>query len=150
MKREQLAYEPPKTKIYRFDDNDRILTESGIVESTPNTQRMHLTNYSAEQIQRLSKAKQKGMAMRLIEGHILRRVHGNAVLVPPPEKDIGFNGMIAVNHTGEFVCKMLSEETDAESLAAALAKEYEIEEDRAKADIEVFLSELRSCNMLEE
>ena len=33
MKREQLAYEPPKTKIYRFDDNDRILTESGIVES---------------------------------------------------------------------------------------------------------------------
>ena len=32
MKREQLAYEPPKTKIYRFDDNDRILTESGIVE----------------------------------------------------------------------------------------------------------------------
>ena len=34
MKREQLAYEPPKTKIYRFDDNDRILTESGIVEPT--------------------------------------------------------------------------------------------------------------------
>ena len=32
MNREQLAYEPPKTRIYRFDDNDRILTESGIVE----------------------------------------------------------------------------------------------------------------------
>ena len=29
MNREQLAYEPPKTKIYRFDYNDRILTESG-------------------------------------------------------------------------------------------------------------------------
>lgn len=25
-------YEPPKTKIYRFDSTDRILTESGIVE----------------------------------------------------------------------------------------------------------------------
>ena len=35
MKREQLAYEPPKTKIYRFDDNDRILTESGTPEPTP-------------------------------------------------------------------------------------------------------------------
>ena len=34
MKREQLAYEPPKTKIYRFDDNDRILTESGIFAPT--------------------------------------------------------------------------------------------------------------------
>lgn len=35
MNREQLAYEPPKTKIYRFDDNDRILTESGTPEPTP-------------------------------------------------------------------------------------------------------------------
>lgn len=88
--------------------------------------------------------------MRLIKGHILRRVHGNTVLVPPPEKDIGFNGMIAVNHTGEFVCKMLSDETDTESLAAALAQEYEVDADRARADVEVFLSELKSCNMLEE
>ena len=24
----ELNYEPPKTKIYRFDDNDRVLTES--------------------------------------------------------------------------------------------------------------------------
>lgn len=35
MNREQLAYEPPKTRIYRFDDNDRILTESGTPEPTP-------------------------------------------------------------------------------------------------------------------
>ncbi len=34
MNREQLVYEPPKTRIYRFDDNDRILTESGTVEPT--------------------------------------------------------------------------------------------------------------------
>lgn len=88
--------------------------------------------------------------MHLIKGHILRRVNGNTVLVPPPERDIGFNGMITVNHTGEFVCKLLSVDADLESLSADLAKEYEIEEDRAKADIEVFLSELRSCNMLEE
>ena len=29
MNKNGLGYEPPKTKIYRFDDNDRILTESG-------------------------------------------------------------------------------------------------------------------------
>ncbi|MCI5511094.1 MAG: hypothetical protein MR436_11880 [Eubacterium sp.] len=28
------AYEPPKAKIYRFDDNDKILTDSSSV--TPN------------------------------------------------------------------------------------------------------------------
>ena len=32
------VYEPPKAKIYRFDDNEQILTASGIVNppSTPN------------------------------------------------------------------------------------------------------------------
>lgn len=88
--------------------------------------------------------------MRLIEGHILRRVHGNTVLVPPPERDIGFNGMIALNHTGEFVCEMLREETDREALAAALAQEYGAEPDTVRADLEAFLSELDSCNMLEK
>lgn len=88
--------------------------------------------------------------MRLIEGHILRRVHGNAVLVPPPEKDIGFSGMIAVNHTGEFLCKILRNETTIESLVSALAEEYDEDTDTVRADVEVFLSELRSCNVLEE
>lgn len=88
--------------------------------------------------------------MRLIDDHILRKVNGNAVLVPPPERDIGFNGMIVLNHTGEFVCKMLQKETDRESLAAALVQEYEVEPDKAKTDLDVFLSELNSCNMLEE
>lgn len=88
--------------------------------------------------------------MHLIEGHILRRVHGNTVLVPPPEKDIGFNGMIAVNHTGEFLCKMLKCETDIDSLVSALAEEYNADIDTVRADVEVFLSELKNCNMLEE
>ena len=29
------VYEPPKAKIYRFDDNDQILTESGRVDPAP-------------------------------------------------------------------------------------------------------------------
>ena len=34
MNKNGLKYEPPKTRIYRFDDNDRILTESGTPEPT--------------------------------------------------------------------------------------------------------------------
>lgn len=29
MNKNEKVYEPPKMKIYRFDDNDRILTASG-------------------------------------------------------------------------------------------------------------------------
>ena len=86
--------------------------------------------------------------MRLIDDCILRKVHGNAVLVPPPEKDIGFNGMIVLNNTGEFVCKLLEKDTDKEALAAALAKEYGKRPDEVFEDLEKFLIQLDSCNML--
>lgn len=88
--------------------------------------------------------------MRLIDGHILRKVNGNAVLIPPPEKDIGFNGMIVLNDTGELVCKMLRNGADKKCIAEALAQEYEVEPDDAENDLDVFLSELKSCNVLEE
>lgn len=88
--------------------------------------------------------------MRLVNGHILRRVHGKTVLLPSPEKDIGFNGMITLNHTGEFVCKMLKEETDRESIVFALSQEYGVDADVARKDLDVFLSDLYSCNMIEE
>lgn len=35
MDRNGRAYEPPKAKIYRFDDNDLILTSSGETQRTP-------------------------------------------------------------------------------------------------------------------
>ena len=86
--------------------------------------------------------------MRLIEDHILRKVHENVVLVPLSDTETDFNGMIALNHTGEFVCRMLQEDTDRDSLIESLAKEYEMEPEQVAADVDAFLSELDSCHML--
>ena len=86
--------------------------------------------------------------MRLIQDHILRKVNGNVVLVPLSSKETDFNGMIALNHTGEFVCRMLKQDTDRDSLVAALAQEYGIEPGQVEADVDSFLSVLDSCHML--
>lgn len=86
--------------------------------------------------------------MRLIEDHILRKVHGNVVLVPLSDRETDFNGMIALNHTGEFVCRMLEKDTDRDSLIVSLAKEYGAEPQKIEADVDAFLSELDSCHML--
>ena len=86
--------------------------------------------------------------MRLIEDHILRKVHDNVVLVPLSDSETDFNGMIALNHTGEFVCRMLQEDTDRDSLIESLAKEYEMEPEQVAADVDAFLSELDSCHVL--
>ena len=86
--------------------------------------------------------------MRLIEDHILRKVHENVVLVPLSDTETDFNGMIALNHTGEFVCRMLQEDTDRDSLIESLAKEYEMEPEQVAADVDTFLAELDSCHVL--
>ena len=86
--------------------------------------------------------------MRLIEDHILRKVHGNVVLVPLSDRETDFNGMIALNHTGEFVCRTLQQDTDRDSLIAGLTQEYGMELEQVAADVDAFLSELDSCHML--
>lgn len=86
--------------------------------------------------------------MRLIEDHILRKVHGNVVLVPLSDRETDFNGMIALNHTGEFVCRMLQQDTDRESLIMALVQEYATEPETVAEDVDAFLAELDSCHVL--
>ena len=86
--------------------------------------------------------------MRLIEDHILRKVHGNVVLVPLSDRETDFNGMIALNHTGEFVCRMLQQDTDRDSLIAGLAQEYATEPETVVEDVDAFLAELDTCHVL--
>ena len=86
--------------------------------------------------------------MRLINDHILKTVHGNAVLVPLSDDETDFRGMVVLNHTGEFVCGMLQQETGRDTLIAELAKEYEVATEQVAADVDVFLSELDACHLL--
>lgn len=86
--------------------------------------------------------------MRLIKDHILRKVHGSAVLIPLSEEETDFKGMVALNHTGEFVCKLLEQDTDRAQLIAELAREYERKPEQVETDVDVFLAELDSCHML--
>ena len=86
--------------------------------------------------------------MRLIEDHILRRVHGNVVLVPLSDNETDFKGMIVLNHSGEFVCRMLQQDTNRERLIEGLALEYEMKPEQVAADLDAFLSELYACHIL--
>ena len=86
--------------------------------------------------------------MRLIEDHIVRNVHGNVVLAPVSDRETDFQGMIVLNPSGEFVCRMLRQETDRDRLAAGLAKKYGLEPEAVMADLDAFLADLDSCRML--
>ena len=86
--------------------------------------------------------------MRLIKDHILRKVNGNVVLVPLSDRETDFKGMIVLNHTGEFVCRMLEKDTDRNSLVESLAQEYDIAPEQVETDVDEFLSELDACHIL--
>lgn len=86
--------------------------------------------------------------MRLIKDHILRNVNGDVVLVTLSNDETDFNGMIVLNHTGEFVCRMIEEDTDIDSVITALADEYDLEPEKVENDVRAFLSELDACHVL--
>lgn len=86
--------------------------------------------------------------MRLIHDHILRKIHGDVVLVPLSDEETDFRGMIVLNHTGEMLCKMLQQEMDRDTLIAGLVQEYKTEPEQVEKDVDAFLSELDSCGML--
>ena len=87
-------------------------------------------------------------SMRLIHDHILRNVHTDVVLVPLSGEETDFRGMLVLIEPGEYLCNMLRQDTDRDSLVAALAREYDTQPEQVEADVDGFLSQLDACHLL--
>ncbi len=88
--------------------------------------------------------------MKINENFLLRDVAGQKVVLPVGEAAERFNGMIRLNDTGILLWTLLEQETNEEALLAAMLKEYEIDEETARADIHRFIETLRKAGILEE
>lgn len=86
--------------------------------------------------------------MKLKEGYLLKEVAGNHLLVPVG--NVSFNSMITLNTTGVLICKMLMEGTTKEAILRAFLEEYEVSEEKARADIEAFLETIKKAGILDE
>ena len=78
--------------------------------------------------------------MKIKKGFVLRVVGGENVVVPVGEMSKTFHGMINLNETGAFMWKFFSEEHTLEEGVAALLTEYDVDEERARADVEKFMN----------
>ena len=81
--------------------------------------------------------------MKVKDGFVLRKVAGNYIIIGVGEEAVDFNGMITVNETGAFLWNLLSEDITVDELLSALLKEYDIDENTAKADIDEFITKLK-------
>lgn len=86
--------------------------------------------------------------MHLIEDHILRQVHGKTVLVPLSDRKTDFNGMLVLNHTAAFICRLLKKDMDVKQIVEKLSVEYGIQPEAVEGDVRRFLKELEDCHVL--
>lgn len=84
--------------------------------------------------------------MKIREGFILRDIAGDTIAMPCGDMEL--NGMITLNPTGAFLWKLLETETTVQELAAALVKEYAIDEATAKSAVEAFVKKLEDHEFL--
>jgi len=87
--------------------------------------------------------------MKIKKGFVVRVVGGEHVAVPVGELSKTFHGMINLNETGAFLWRFFSEEHTLEEGVDALCNEYEVERERAAADVDRFADILTKNGFIE-
>ena len=87
--------------------------------------------------------------MKIKEDFILRKVADSYVVVPVGRQTLDFNGILNLNETGAFLFELLQKGASRDELVEKLLAEYEVERDRAQADVDKFIQSVKDADVLE-
>lgn len=87
--------------------------------------------------------------MKKKDGMVLREVCGEKVLVGEGLGAVDFGRLISLNDTAAYIWEQFNGEADIDSLTQALCKEYEVEEEVARHDVEAILEEWIKAGVVE-
>ena len=89
------------------------------------------------------------MIMKIKDGFILRKVSDAYVVIATGEAAASFNGMISLNETGALLWEKLAEGCDGKKvLVDALLEEYDVSEELAAKDVDVFVAKVEAAGIL--
>lgn len=88
--------------------------------------------------------------MQIKLGFAMRKIAGSNIVVPVGAASSDFNGMITLNDTGAFLWNCFLQPTTEAQVVEALMNEYEVERQRAAADVAHFAALLRENDLLAE
>jgi Coenzyme PQQ synthesis protein D (PqqD) len=80
--------------------------------------------------------------MKRKDDFLLENVGGQDLLIPLGSKVLDINGMVVLNPTGRFIWELLAEDRSLEELVAAVVEQFDVEADRAGADVRAFVNDL--------
>lgn len=88
--------------------------------------------------------------MKIKDDLVLRQIGDNWIVVPMGERLTEFNGIMKLNETGSFIWNLLESKASKESIIAAVIAEYDISEDNAAKEIDIFLKTLADADLLDK
>lgn len=86
--------------------------------------------------------------MKIKDGFAVCEVAGRMVVIAADERAQNVNAMITLNDTAHFLWERMQVETNADALVAALLDEYEVEEERARVEVDAFVARLGQEGLL--
>ncbi|MBR3351011.1 MAG: PqqD family protein [Erysipelotrichaceae bacterium] len=86
--------------------------------------------------------------MKLSKNYVMHNTGSVAFLAPVSGTD--FNGMVRGNSTFGIIIEQLQHETTEEEIVRTILQEYDVEEEKAAADVHRAIEQLRKIGAIEE
>jgi hypothetical protein len=86
--------------------------------------------------------------MRVKSGFVVREVGGKKYAVATGEAARSFKGMLSLNDVGATIFNLLQSDTTAEAIVEAILAEYDASAEIVSADVENFIRQLRSIDVI--
>ncbi len=89
--------------------------------------------------------------MKIKNGFVLEEVGGSYLAIAVGDRAEEYRVLIKLNSTGAFLWKRIADaDMDEAALTDALLSAYDVDRERALADVETFVTALRRAGLLDE
>lgn len=89
------------------------------------------------------------MKYRTKDGFNLRQIAGTWVAVPTGSRASETSALVTLSDTAVFLWNLLSDGISYEEIIEKITEDYEIDEQTARKDLDIFLEYLKTNNLLE-
>lgn len=86
--------------------------------------------------------------MRIKEGFVVRKINDFYAVVPVNKKVLDFSGMMTLNESGKMLYDLLLTDVSKQTLIDFMCQTYDVSQEVAEKDIDVFLNKLISHQLL--
>lgn len=87
--------------------------------------------------------------MKIKDGYILDTIAGQQVAIALDMADDQFVGMVKLNDVGAFLWQKLQQEVTEDELVMFVTEQYEVDDAKARTDIQKFTTVLKEKGILE-